>query len=342
MKKVLSVFVLAVLMFFPTAVLAQGELNLYNWSGYTSEEMLEAFTEETGIKVILDTFDSNETLLAKLKSGNTGYDIVVPTHNFVPIFLEEDLLEPINAAELENYDNILEQWKNPPWDDGNVYSVPWQWGSTSFLVDTAVYDGDINTYEVLFNPPEELQGKINIFNSWDEVVPMALFYLGYESCETDPDAFREVLALLEAQKEHVKTYTSEGILEATIAGEYAMSTYWNGASMRVRKERDTAQYAYPVEGLSGWMDNLTIAKGAPNKENALTFINWFLQAEPAAMQSNFAGYSNGVVGSDAFMDESLKTAPEVVPPEGANIKFALTCSEEYTELAGRVWTRLKQ
>ena len=338
MKKLVMLFVCVLV----SAVFAQGELNLYNWTGYTSEEMLEKFTEETGIKVILDTFDSNETLLAKLKSGNTGYDIVVPTHNFIPIFLEEGLLEPINAAEMENYGNISEQWQSPVWDEGNVYTVPWQWGSTSFLVDTAVYDGDINTYEVLFNPPTELQGQINVFNSWDEVVPMALYYLGYEPCETNPDAFREVLELLETQKPHVKTYTSEGILEATVAGEYDMSTYWNGASLRVRKERPTAQYAYPVEGVSGWMDNLAIPKGAPNKENALTFINWFLQPENAAMQSNFAGYSNGVIGSDEYMDELLKTAPEVVPPDDANIRFALTCSPEYIDLASRVWTRLKQ
>lgn len=338
MKRILTLLVVL----FLGGALAQGELRIYNWTGYTSEALLEAFEADTGIKVRLDTYDSNETLLAKLKSGATGYDIVVPSHNFVEIFIQEGLLEPIDAAEMENYSNIDERWRDPEWDPGNVYTVPWQWGTTSFAVDTEVYDGDIDTYEVLFNPPEPLRGKIGMFDSWDEVLPMALRYTGSETCTTDPEAFRKALEVLEAQKPYVKVYTSEGILENMIAGETSMNSYWNGASMRVRAERPSVRYAYPVEGVSGWMDNLAVAREAPNKEAALTFINWFLEPEHAAMQSNFARYGNGVTGAEAFMDEELRSAPEIVPPEDANITFALTCPEEYIRLADRVWTRLKQ
>lgn len=336
-------FLIVVLVLLTTTALAQGQLRIYNWSGYTSEEMIKAFEEDTGIKVTVDTYDTNETLLAKLKSGNTGYDVVVPTHNFVSIFVQEGLLEPINAAELPNYKNIDEQWRSPEWDPDNVYTVPWQWGTTSFAIDTALYDGDINTYDVLFRPPEALQGKIGMFDSWDEVMPMALRYLGYsEPCTTDTDAFKKSLELLEAQKPFVKVYTSEGILDNLIAGETSLNTYWNGAAMRVRAERPSVAYAYPKEGVSGWMDNLAVATGAPNKENALTFINWFLEPEHAAMQSNFARYGNGVAGATEFMDAELQSAPEIVPPEDANIIFAQTCSAEYIDLANRVWTRLKQ
>ena len=336
-------FILSALALLACSALAQGELRIYNWSGYTSEEMVAAFEEETGIDVSVDTYDTNETLLAKLKAGNTGYDIVVPTHNFVSIFVQEGLLEPINAPELANYENIDERWRDPEWDPGNVYTVPWQWGTTSFSIDTALYDGDVNTYEVLFNPPEAYRGNIGMFDSWDEVLPMALRYLGStEPGTTETDAFRAALELLEAQKPFVKVYTSEGILENMIAGETSLNTYWNGASMRVRAERDTVVYAYPKEGVTGWMDNLAVAAGAPNKENALTFINWFLEPEHAALQSNFARYGNGVAGSAKFMDAELQNAPEIVPPEGANIVFQPTCSPEYTDLASRVWTRLKQ
>ncbi|ADI15574.1 extracellular solute-binding protein [Truepera radiovictrix] len=338
MKVALSLFTALLL----SAALAQGELRLYNWTGYTSQELLQKFEAETGIRVSLDTYDSNETLLAKLKSGATGYDIVVPSHNFVQIFVSEGLLEPIHASEMANYSNIDERWRNPDWDPGNVYTVPWQWGTTSFAVDTALYDGDIDTYEVLFNPPEVFRGRIGMFDSWDEVLPMALRYTGSEICTTDPEAFRRALEVLEAQEPYVKVYTSEGILENMIAGETAMNTYWNGATMRVRAERPTVRYAYPVEGVSGWMDNLALARGAPNKEAALTFINWFLEPENAALQSNFARYANAVSGAEAFMDEPLRTAPEIVPPEGANIIFSPTCPEEYIRLADRVWTRLKQ
>lgn len=336
-------FLVLILGLLLSTALAQGQLRIYNWSGYTSEDMIAAFEKDTGINVTVDTYDTNETLLAKLKSGNTGYDIVVPTHNFVSIFVEEGLLEPINATELPNYTNIDEQWRSPEWDPDNVYTVPWQWGTTSFAIDTALYDGDINTYDVLFNPPEALQGNVGMFDSWDEVLPMALRYLGYsEPCTTETDAFRGALELLEAQKPFVKVYTSEGILDNLIAGETSLNTYWNGAAMRVRAERPSVAYAYPKEGVSGWMDNLAVATGAPNKENALAFINWFLEPEHAAMQSNFARYGNGVAGSPEFMDAELQSAPEIVPPDDANIIFAETCSAEYIDLANRVWTRLKQ
>ncbi len=338
MKKLLTLLTTLIL----SSVVAQGELYIYNWTGYTNEEMVAKFTQETGIRVILDTFDSNETLLSRLKSGATGYDIVVPTHNFVQIFVQEGLLEPINATQLENYSNIDPRWQNPDWDPGNVYTVPWNWGSTSFNVNTAIYDGPLDSFELLFKPPTVLHGRIGMLDSWDEVVPMALRYLGYDSCETNPQAFAEVLQLLEAQKPFVKMYNSEGVVENIVAGEVDMHTHWNGATLRARREIPTIRYVYPTEGVSGWMDNLAVAKGAPNYENALTFINWFLQPENAAMQSNFAGYANGVVGSEAFLLEDLRTAAEVVAPADALVVFAPTCPPEYVDLASRVWTRLKQ
>ena len=145
--------------------LADDKLFLYNWTDYTSPDLIKKFESETGIKVTLDTFDTNETLLAKLKAGGgSGYDIVVPSHNFVPILIKEGLLMEINADKLKGYENITDVLKSPPWDPGNVYSIPWQHGTTSFDVDTAVYTGDINTYKILFEPPSELQGKVAM--SW--------------------------------------------------------------------------------------------------------------------------------------------------------------------------------
>ncbi|MEZ4631437.1 MAG: extracellular solute-binding protein [Deinococcales bacterium] len=260
----------------------------------------------------------------------------------MPIFISEGLLEPIHVQEMPNFANVDPRWHSPSWDADNVYTVPWQWGTTSFAVDTDIYGGDIDSYEVLFNPPTELQGKINMFNSPDEVVAMTLTYLGYELCSSNPDHFKAVSDVLQAQKPFVKTYTSEGILDSMVAGEYAMSMYWNGATMRVRAERPSVRYAYPKEGVISWMDNLAIPKGARNQENAMTFINWFLTPEHAAMQSNFARYANGVAGSEAFMDDELKTAPEIVLPEGAKTLFGLSCPEDYIRLTDRVWTRLKQ
>ncbi len=322
---------------------AEGKLFLYNWTDYTSPDLIKKFESETGIKVTLDTFDTNETLLAKLKAGGgSGYDIVVPSHNFVPIMIQEGLLMEINAGKLKGYENLIDSLKSPPWDPGNVYSIPWQHGTTSFNVDSAVYSGDINTFKILFEPPPELQGKLAMFNSADEVIAMALVYLGLPQCNEDPGQMKQVLDLLLNQKPHVKVYNSDGILERMVSGDVAIHMIWNGYAMRTRQQKPSIRYAYPVEGVVSWADNLVIPKDAGNKASAIKFIEFMMQPENAGLQSNFARYANGIKGSEAFMDDELKNAPEMKVPAGVKSVFAMSCTEKSIKLYDKVWTKLKQ
>ncbi len=321
---------------------AEGDLFLYNWTDYTAPDLIEKFEAETGISVTLDTYDSNETLLAKLQAGATGYDIVVPSHNFVEIMVGEGLLQPINAADLAGYDNLNADFTSPSWDENNAYTVPWQWGTTSFTVNTDVFGGDINTYEVLFQPPEELQGKIGMFKSPDEVISMALISLGLPLCNENPEDMQQVLELLESQKPHVKTYNSDGILERLVSGDTAVHQNWNGYSIRARDENAAMQYAFPKEGVIAWADNVAVPVGAPNYDNAIKFIEFLMDPQNIAVQSNFAGYSNGITGSEAYMDEALKAAHELSPPAGTPLVFSQTCSPTAVDLQNRVWTALLQ
>lgn len=322
--------------------MAQGELFLYNWTDYTSPDVIKKFEKETGIKVTLDTYDSNETLLAKLKAGGGGYDIVVPSQNFLPIMIKEGLLQKINAAQLEGYANIIDSLKDPIWDPDNAYSIPWQHGTTAFSVNTEVYKGDINTYKILFEPPPELQGKIAMFGSPDEVIPMALIYLGFEQCNESPQEMKKVQDLLVRQKPYVKVYNSDGILERLVSGDVAIHNNWNGYAMRTRMQKPSIKYAYPAEGVLSWADSLVVPKDARNRDNAVKFIGFMLQPENAGMQSNFARYANGIKGSEAFMDEELKAAPEMRVPPGVKMIFSMACSEKSIKLYDKVWTKLKQ
>lgn len=340
MKK-LTVSTLA-LMLSANIAAAEGELFLYNWTDYTAPDLIEKFEAETGISVTLDTYDSNETLLAKLQSGATGYDIVVPSHNFVQIFVSEGLLQKINASELTGYENITADFASPSWDDGNVYTIPWQWGTTSFTVNTDVFGGDINTYDILFQPPAELEGKIGMFRSADEVISMAQLSLGLGLCSEDPNEMQQVLDLLLAQKDDVKTYSSDGILERLASGDVAVHQNWNGYSIRAREENPAMQYAFPKEGVITWADNIAVPVGAPNYDNAIKFIEFLMQPENIAIQSNFAGYSNGITGSADLMNDDLKAAGELSPPEGTPLVFSQTCSPAAVELQSRVWTALLQ
>ncbi|PHR88358.1 MAG: spermidine/putrescine ABC transporter substrate-binding protein, partial [Blastopirellula sp.] len=230
------------------AALAEGELFMYNWTDYTSPELIKKFEKEHDVKVTLDTFDSNETLLAKLKSGGTGYDIIVPGQNFIPVFIKEGLLQKIDASKLAGYQNIADDLVSPAWDAKNAYTIPWQWGTTTFAVNTAIYSGDIDTYKTLFEPPEELKGKIGMFKNAVDTVAFAQIYLGLPLCNESPDDMKKVLALLESQKPHVKVYNSDGVLERLVSGDTDLHQIWNGYTVRARKQKATIKYAFPREG----------------------------------------------------------------------------------------------
>lgn len=321
---------------------AEGTLNIYNWGNYTNPEMIEKFEKQYDIEVTLDGYDSNETMLAKVKEGGSGYDIVVPGDYMVAIMVGEGLLAEINASEMENFKNLDPNWVDVYWDPGRKYSVPYQWGTTSFTVDSAVYGGDIDTLEIVFNPPEELKGRINMLNDMNDVINAGLRYLDYPRCNSDPAQMKELLALLLKAKEDWRTM-DYAVIEKLTSKDVDLSQSWNGAAMRARADRPTLKYAYPKQGFTGWMDNVSVLADAPNMENAKLFVNFMMEPENAAMTSNFARYANGVIGSEEFMDAEMLEAPEIVMPEGAPVPdFVKPCDQDVVAMYNKVWTRLKQ
>ena len=324
------------------AAQAEGTLNIYNWGNYTNPEMIEKFEKQYDIDVTLDGYDSNETMLAKVKEGGSGYDIVVPGDYMVAIMVGEGLLAEINASEMENFKNLDPNWVDVYWDPGRKYSVPYQWGTTSFTVDSAVYGGDIDTLEIVFNPPEELKGRINMLNDMNDVINAGLRYLDYPRCNSDPAQMKELLALLLKAKEDWRTM-DYAVIEKLTSKDVDLSQSWNGAAMRARADRPTLKYAYPKEGFTGWMDNVAVLADAPNMENAKLFVNFMMEPENAAMTSNFARYANGVIGSEEFMDAEMLEAPEIVMPEGAPVPdFVKPCDQDVVAMYNKVWPRLKQ
>ncbi len=341
-RTILKAGALALALGTATGASAGGELNIYNWGNYTSPELIKKFEEKYDVKVTIDGYDSNETMLAKVKQGGTGYDIVVPGDYMVSIMIEQGLLERIEPNRMENFKNVDPKWIDVYWDPGRQYSVPWQWGTTSFTVDTEVYKGDINTLALLFDPPEELRGRINMLNDMNDVINAGLRYLGYPRCNSDKEQLRELTTLLLNAKQYWRTMDYSTIEKLT-SGDVDVSQNWNGASMRARMQRPTLAYAYPKEGFTGWMDNVAVLKGAPNLENAKLFVNFIMEPENAALISNFARYANGIKGSEKFMDAEMQDAPEIVMPADAPAPdFVPPCSQEVVDFYNRIWTRLKQ
>jgi spermidine/putrescine transport system substrate-binding protein len=322
---------------------AEGELNIYNWGDYTSPEMIKKFEEAHDVKVTITDYDSNDTALAKVRAGGHGFDIVVPSANYVPIWVKEGLLLEARPDQMENFKNVDPRWVDVPWDPGRHYSVPWLWGLSGIGVNTTVYDGDINTSAIFLDPPAELVGKLNVEPEMTDVMFATIKYLGGDWCTDDKDLLRQVRdKLLEAKTKWLSMDYS--VTDKLPAGDYAAVYYWNGAIMRSRIKNPDIKFGYPKEGYPVFMDSVAILKDAKNVENAKLFMNFIMEPENAAMISAFAKYANGIKGSEEFMPDDMKGAPELVVPaefEAAG-EFLQSCSPEVVQLYSRIWTDIQK
>lgn len=340
-QSILAALVMSAAAVFSPPAGAAGELKLWNWFEYMPQQLLDKFSAEHDVKVTLDTYDSNETLLAKLKSGVRGYDVAVPGDYMVAILIQEGFLEKINANRLSNFRHVDPKWADVSFDPGREYSVPYQWGSTAFSVDTSVYGGDIDTLAILFDPPPQLRGKINMLRDVNDVLNAGLRYLGHPRCNSNRAHLAELNDLLVGAKKHWLSFNSDGAKEVLVSGDAAVGMIWNGFGMKARAERASLKYAYPKEGYTAWMDNLVVLKGAPNVDNAKLFLNFMMAPENAATLTNFAKYSAGVKGVEPYLDADLSAANELNPPPGAPAgEFVPACPPQVVKLYDRIWTNL--
>ena len=209
------------------------KLSLYHWFEYIPQELLNKFESETGIDVTMDTYDSNESLLAALKAGKLGsYDLAVPGDYMVEILAGEGMLDTIGDGELKNKSNIESQWLDASFDRGRKHSIPYQWGSTSFSVNRDVYKGNINTTDIIFNPPDELKGKINVLDSQGEVMALASLHLGMPQCSNDRDQLKALDSLLQSAKTHWASFGSDIAKDVLVSGDVAVGMIWNGFSSK--------------------------------------------------------------------------------------------------------------
>ena len=327
-----------------SAAAADGKVVVYHWFEYMPQELVDKFTADTGIEVVMDTYDSNEAMLASLKAGGIGtYDIAVPGDYMVKIMASAGMLDTIAEGELANKGSISAEWADPSFDPGRQHSVPYQWGSTSFAVNRDVFVGDINNTDILFNPPAELQGKINVLDSQGEVMAMAALHMGIPQCTSDRDQLKALNAMLLSAKESWVSFNSDTAKEVLVSGDAAAGMIYDGFSAKARAEGANVEYAFPTQGYIAWMDNVVLLKDAPNRENALKFMDFLLVPENAAQLTNWTQYASGVEGVAPLLDEALRTLPEANPQNGAGqAVFIEACSEEVQAVYDTIWTILKK
>jgi spermidine/putrescine-binding protein len=329
------------------ATVSSKELNLYGWSEYIPPELLERFTKETGIKVNYDTYSSNEELIAKLQAGGGGYDVIIPSDYAVEAMTKQNLLEPLDLSQITNLKNIATNFKDLPYDPGNKFTVPYQWGTVGLVYNESKIKDKPSSWADLYKP--EYAGKVVLLDDEREVLGLALMQLGLDrNTRAEADLNQAKAKILEL-KPSVKLFDSDSPKTALLSGEVIIGQTWNGEAALAHKENPAIQYLCPREGCGLWHDNLAIPKGAPHRDAALRFLNFVLEPRNSILISRDFPYSNP---NQAALDLMKTEDPELYksymefPATNPSVEDVTNAKGirdvgEATPLWDRVWTEVK-
>ncbi|WP_353646582.1 polyamine ABC transporter substrate-binding protein [Mesorhizobium sp. WSM2239] len=355
----LAVTMTAALMSTGSSLAQDKVVNVYNWSDYIDSSVLENFTKETGIKVVYDTFDSNEILETKLLTGGSGYDVVVPAGPFLARQVQAGVFQKLDEAKLPNLGNMWPEVMNQlaKYDPANEHAVNYMWGTTGIgynvdKVKALLGDVPIDSWDVLFNPENAAKLEscgINIVDAPDELFAIALNYLGKDgdSKKTeDLEAGGQVFADI---RPYVRTFNSSAYIEGLANGDICISIGWSGDILQAKIRAEEANngieinYLIPKEGTLMWFDNLAIPADAKNVEEAHAFIDYLMKPEVIAKSSNYVQMANGNLASQKFLDAAVFKNPSVYPNEETLDKLFTTSPYEHKEqrVLTRFWTRIK-
>lgn len=322
-------------------------LFVYNWEDYVHPRTIPRFTKEFGVKVTYDTFPGNEQLLAKLQAGGARYDVVFPTHNFLPIHIAQGLLAPLHHENLPNVQNVMAKFLNTPFDPGNTYSVPYGWGTTAIAYNTKYVQDDphIGSWGLLFQSgPQRYSGKLGFTDEREEVIAAALQFLGYAANSRSQDELRQAGELLLRLKPHVKAfYPGAEAKKMLITEDLVVAHSWSGETVKANAKNPAVLWNLPKEGGTGWFDAMVIPKTARHKYTAEVFINYMLRPDVAADNSSTTGYATANrVAIEQYVEPSVARNPAVYPGAEAlaRISFLETIPDDLLPLYEDIWTRL--
>jgi len=346
--KISTVFVLVALLIAACGSAGNAKvLNLYAWSEYVPQAMLDNFTQQTGIKVNYDTYSSNEELLAKIQAGASGYDLIIPSDYIVSIMISQDMLEKLDLSRIPNFSNIDSRFVNPSFDPNNNYTVPYQWGTTGILYDPAVVPFAPTRWVDLWDPA--FANRLVALDDEREVIGVALHVLGYSINTTDAQQLEEAKQKLLELMPNIRLFDSDSPESAILSGEAWAGIVWNGNASLGYAENPALAYICPEEGCTIWFDNLAIPKGAPHADAALQFINYVLSPEASVLITMEFPYSNPNAAALEYLKTSDPAAYEnymsfagTNPPADFLARTTLiTDVGDATTIYDRIWTEIK-
>ncbi|MCP3977499.1 MAG: spermidine/putrescine ABC transporter substrate-binding protein [bacterium] len=312
-----------------------GDLNLYNWTEYIptgslAEEaevtdLIAAFEDEFGVNVVLTEYDSNETMLAQIDAG-VAYDVVVPSDYMVSIMRSDDLLVKLNPDTVPNMANIADEFTALPYDPGNLYSAPYQWGTTGIGYKYGEIDDENGvSWGVIFDPAMNADntGFISLLDDERETMGAALIYLGYSLNTTSEAEVDEAAALIKATKDRIAAFSSAGYWDLLTSGETMVSQGWNGDFLAAYDEASTDEYdayedfgyAIPTEGAAAWVDTIAVPATVEHPCTAQTFINFILDAKNGATLTNYNYYASPNAAAEEFIWEDILEWEAIYPPD---------------------------
>ncbi|MGW8428760.1 ABC transporter substrate-binding protein [Peribacillus simplex] len=279
-------------------------LTIYNWGDYIDTDLIERFEKETGIKVIYETFDSNEAMMTKIEQGGTTYDIAIPSEYMIDKMRQEDLLIPLDHSKLPNLKNIDERFIDLPFDPENKYSVPYFWGTVGIVYNSKMLDGkEITAWADLWD--KDLKNEILLTDGAREVMGMGLNSLNYSLNDIDEEHLQEAKSKLDALTPNIKAIVGDESRMLLEAQEAAIGLVWSGVASEIMAENEDLEYVVPKEGSNLWFDNMVIPKTTKNVDAAHQFINFMLDPKVAAQNAEYVSYSTP-------NKEALKYMPEEV------------------------------
>jgi putrescine transport system substrate-binding protein len=339
-------------------------VNFYNWSNYIAPDVLENFTKETGIKVVYDTFDANETLETRLMAGKSGYDVVVPTAYFLQRQIKANIFQKLDKSKLPNLANawpfVVQHLAT--YDPGNLYAANYMWGTTGIGYNVKAVQkilgpaARIDSWDIVFKPENLAKFKdcgVHMLDSADDIFPAALSYLGLDPNSTRQADLEKAADLVSKVRPYVRKFHSSEYLSALATGEICLVVGWSGDVMQARSRAAEAKgdaksdveigYSIPKEGAQMFFDNLAIPADAQHVAEAYELINYLYRPDVAAKNSDFLSYANGNVASQKLIDPKILNDKDIYPDDATLSKlFVITARDPATQrIINRLWTRVK-
>ena len=317
------------------------KLNFYNWDDYIADNTLTKFEEVTGINTKMAFFADNDELFSKLRQGNPGYDLIVPSGDYVEKMISANMLEKINHQKIPNINNIDKKFMDPSFDPGRTYSIPYMWGTVGIGFDKKYLSNTPDSWEFLYNS-DKYSGNIALLSEGSTVLAIALKYLGYSANSRNVKYYKEAEELLIEQKKHIKVFAEDNGQDLLASGDVVLAQEWNGDIAQLMVEDNNISYVVPKEGSLIWEDCLCIPSDAPNIENAHKLINYILDANVGAEIADYIQYATPNIAAKNLMGDNYIKNPAIFPnKETLNLcENQVYLGEDMAKVIQDTWTRV--